>query len=109
MEYQEAMEIMEDVFKKAEFAYEKNAAANIRIRGVEGGYGFKKLKQDRKKWREALDTIINQRREKVMEYQEAAELFESVLEAALNRMRLEGHPEKQIERVKDAFDKVRNG
>ena len=57
MEYQEAVEIMEDIFKKAEFAYEKNAVDGKRVRGMEGGYGFKKLAQDRERWREALNTI----------------------------------------------------
>lgn len=56
MDYKEAEEIMEDVFEKAEFAYEKNAAGFIRLRG---GHGFKKLEQDREKWREAYAKIKN--------------------------------------------------
>ena len=56
MDYKEAEKIMEDVFEKAEFAYEKNAAGFIRLRG---GHGFKKLEQDREKWREAYAKIKN--------------------------------------------------
>ena len=56
MDYKEAEKIMEDVFEKAEFAYEKNAAGGIRVRG---GYGFKTLEQDREKWREAYAKIKN--------------------------------------------------
>jgi len=44
-----------------------------------------------------------------MEYKEALRLFEEVLETTLDRMRQEGCSEQEVQKVKDAFNKVRNG
>jgi len=44
-----------------------------------------------------------------MEYREAIEIFQKVLDQTVERMKKEGHTKGEINQVIEAFNKVRNG